>query len=88
MLRTPNCSQDKERQQNCVLPDLFLCRRPNDDMARPAHDVDMEKLHHLERRRRYKARCAIRRRDEQVRALREEEYLREFITEYESLHRI
>ena len=50
--------------------------------------MDVKKAQRLDRKRRYEARCAIRRRDEQARAVREEEYLREFISEYESLHRI
>lgn len=42
----------------------------------------------LKRKRRYEARCAIRQCDESIRAIRENEYLRKFIEEYESLVRI
>lgn len=39
-------------------------------------------------KRRYKAHCAIRRRDEQAQSIREDDYLRTFNKEYESLAHI
>ena len=42
----------------------------------------------LEKKKRCEMRCAIRQRDEHAQAVREHEFLKKFIAEYDSLHRI
>ena len=57
-------------------------------MARLVKNMDLKEVQPLEGRRQYEMRCAIKRRDKQARGRRKDEFLKEFITEYESLYGI
>ena len=54
-------------------------------MAASRSNVSGNDVERLQRKRLYEARCAIKQRDEQARAVREDEYLKTFISQYESL---
>ena len=57
-------------------------------MAISGSNMNRKEVQCLERKRRNEARCAIRQYDEQARAVRENNYLKTLIKEYESLARI
>ena len=57
-------------------------------METTRNNVNHSEVQRLERKKRYETRCAIRQRDENARAIRENDYLQTFIKEYESLARI
>ena len=57
-------------------------------MATSGNNVSHSIAQRLEQKRCYEARCAIKQHDESAGAVRENEYLKKFIEEYESLARI
>ena len=86
MLGSPNCCWSEEEQLSCLHPVLCPNRRSNNNMAEDMNFKNWREVQRLERKRRYEMRCAIRQWDEHARAVRENEFLRKSIAEYESLH--
>ena len=54
-------------------------------MATSGENVNRSVAQRLEQKRRYEVRCTIRQHDEQAQNVREDEYLKTFVKEYETL---